>query len=346
MCELLTSDIVDADYRKRLRAEADAGNRIAERLLLLHLLADHDLDEIEAHLEHCSDANHQRFLAAELRCFHGWPGIEPWQDLLRESALAGHREAQLVVSHYHAWARNSGHLPKRGDSDDCSVAGWCEWSVPDWMPVISGQGLVVERSTLFAPPAVVAYLRALLGQQLRPSAVIDPDSGQAIAHPVRINRSAQWLPEQLGWVGKLFECRLAEAAGFEVAHGEVPSLLHYGPGQRYKPHLDCISSKQAASAEGIAQGGQRTLTILLAMGNEDLVGGETYFPQLKSGTQAATGQLLRFNNTDADGQPLRSSLHEGRPITAGEKWLLSKWVREQTTPYGREICLGPLDSDQ
>lgn len=341
----MTSNTVGADYRERLRTEAAAGNSIAERLLLLHLLAGDDPDEIEALLKRCSDADHRRYLEAELRCFHGWPGNESWQDLLCQSAAAGHREARLVVSHYHAWARSSGHLPPDAAADDCSVRGWCDWSAPEWTPVISGQGLVVERSTGFAPRTVITYLRSLLGQQLRPSAVIDPDSGQAIAHPVRINQSAQWLPEHLGWVGKLFECRLAEAAGFEVAHGEVPSLLHYGPGQRYKSHLDCISSKQAASPEGIAQGGQRTLTILLAMGDDDFEGGDTYFPQLKSGTNAATGELLRFNNTDDNGLPLRSSLHEGRPVTAGEKWLLSKWVRERATPYGREIGLVGMDND-
>jgi len=336
---------VRTDYRDRLRADADAGNRIAERLLLLDSLADRNPDEIGALLHRCKDPDHRRYLEAELRCFHGWPGNESWQDLLCQSAAAGHREAQLVVSHYHAWARSSGHLSIDDAADDCSVEGWCEWSAPEWTPVIAAEGLVVERSAEFAPRPVVAYLRSLLGQQLRPSAVIDPDSGQAIAHPVRINQSAQWLPEHLGWVGKLFECRLAEAGDYPVAHGEVPSLLHYGPGQRYKSHLDCISSKQAASPEGIAQGGQRTLTILLAMGNDDFTGGDTYFPHLKSGVQAATGELLRFNNTDENGQPLRSSLHEGQPVTAGEKWLLSKWVRERTTPYGREIGLGAIDAD-
>ncbi len=335
---------MDTDYRERLRADADAGNRIAERLLLLDLLAARDLDAIGALLGRCNDGDHRRFLEAELRCFHGWPGDEPWQDLLRQSAAAGHGEAKLVVSVYHAWARGSGMLPLDDARDDCSVEGWWKWSGPEWAPVISGRGLLVERSTEFAPRAVVAYLRSLLGPQLRPSAVIDPDSGRAIAHPVRINQSAQWLPEHLGWTGKLFESRLAAAAGFELMHGEVPSLLHYGPGQRYKAHLDCISSKQAESAEGLAQGGQRTLTILLAMGNDDFTGGETFFPQLNAGAKVATGELLRFNNTDKDGHPLRSSLHEGKPVKIGQKWLLSKWVREKPTPYGLEIGVMANDS--
>ena len=247
-----------------------------------------------------------------------------WQDALCGCAEAGHAEARNVVALYDAWS---------GDGS------WDSWQPPAWTEVIAGDGLVVERSEEFAPRPLVGYLRAILGPLLQPSAVIDPDTGKAIAHPVRINQSAQWFPEQLGWIGKLFEQRLAATGGYDPACGEVPSLLHYGPGQRYKAHLDCISRKQAESPEGIEQGGQRTLTLLLALGDDDYEGGETWFPHFDSGASADTGQLLRFNNTGAEGEPLRNSLHAGQPITRGEKWLLSKWVRERPTPYGREICL-------
>jgi prolyl 4-hydroxylase len=312
---------VTSEFRERLRSDADAGNRIAERLLLLTLLGDDDRDEITALLQRCDDPDHRRYLEAELQCFHGWSGDTPWEQLLQECAAAGHPEARNVVALYDAWSHDG------------------DWQPPAWTTVASGKGLVVERSDNFAPPVLVGFLRSLLGQQLQPSAVIDPDSGKAIAHPVRINQSAQWYPEQLGWIGKLFEQRLAATGDYDVSCGEVPSLLHYGPGQRYKAHLDCISSKQAESDEGIAQGGQRTLTLLLSLGNDDYEGGDTWFPHLEAGAKAGTGQLLRFNNTDEDGQPLRSSLHAGQPVTSSEKWLLSKWVRERTTPYGREICL-------
>jgi hypothetical protein len=312
---------VASDYRERLRADADAGNRIAERLLLLNLLGGDERDEIHALLARCPDPDHRRYLEAELQYFHGWPGDSPWQDLLHESAAAGHAEARNVIAIYEAWSSDT------------------DWQPPAWTTTVAGEGLLVERSDEFAPPVIVAFLRNLLGPQLQPSAVIDPDTGKAIAHPVRINQSAQWYPEHLGWIGKLFELRLSAAGGFDVSCGEAPSLLHYGPGQRYNAHLDCISRKQAESAEGLAQGGQRTMTLLLALGNDDYEGGETWFPRLEAGAKAATGQLLRFNNTSEDRQPLRSSLHAGQPVTGGEKWLLSKWVREHETPYGREICL-------
>jgi len=329
---------MDKNYVEHLRSGVAAGNIAAERLLLLASLQHDDRDEIEALLARCKDTDHRRYIAAELQCFHGRPGDEPWQDLLRHCAEAGHREAQFVVSVYHEWARRTGRIPEDAPNDSFS-AGWDEWRAPEWTEVISGSGIRVERSAEFAPRPLVGYLRSILGPRLEPSAVIDPDSGQAIAHPVRINQSTQWVPEMLGWVGKLFEIRLAETGQYAVSNGEVPSLLHYCPGQRYKAHLDCIGNKLAESEQGRAEGGQRTLTILLAMGNDDLTGGDTWFPRLKKGAKAAPGELLRFNNTDQDGQPLPNSLHEGQAVTSGQKWLLSKWVRANSTPYGREICL-------
>jgi hypothetical protein len=338
---------MDEKFRQQLRKDAAAGNKVAERLLLNSWLAEENHGEINAFLANYpagDSATGKQFLEAELRCLHNWPGDKSWQALLRECCDAGHVEARFVSSVYHEWARFSGFLPPSGsEAIDSWEDGWSGWTPPDWTTVLEKDGVRVEQSGGFVPRSLVGFLRSVLGPQLRPSAVVDPESGRTIAHPVRINQYAQWLPEHLGWAGKLFECRLAETSGYTVSHGEALSLLHYRPGQRYKAHLDCIPSKQVRSAEGQEQGGQRILTVLLALGDDDYTGGETNFPRLQGAVKAATGELLRFNNADADGQALPASLHEGCAIDSGEKWLLSKWVRQQSTPYGREtsiICPG------
>ncbi len=334
---------MDEKYRDQLLADAETGNKVAERLLLYGLLAEREHEEIAAlleRLEQRSGAADRGFLEAELGCFHAWPCSLPWPDLLRECCDAGHPEASFVSAVYHDWAQCGGKLAHGADdSSQLWAEGWSDWTLPIWTTIIDCEGVKVERSNGFAPYALLGSLRSMLSSRLLPSTVIDPNSGAAMAHPVRINRSTQWLPEQLGWIGKLFECRLAASCGYEVAHGEVLNLLHYRRGQRYKPHLDCISSEQAGSPGGQAQGGQRTMTILVGLGSDDFTGGETYFPALEVGVQVAAGELLRFNNADADGQPLQSSVHEGKPLESGEKWLLSKWVRQRPTPYGREVVI-------
>lgn len=328
---------MDAEHLAQLQQDAESGNRIAERLLLLTWLGADQRDALGDYLAAIRDDSHRHYVTAELACFHAYDSDPHWSELLRDSAAAGHTEAQSMVSLYHDWARHCGLL--NDDADDCSDPNWHAWQPPTWTTMAYGQGLTIEKSTAFIPRSLVNYLRQLLGPQLRPSVVVDPDSGQAIAHPVRVNRAAQWYPEALGWIGKLFECRLAVTGGYAVNQGEVASLLHYVPGQQYKAHYDCIPRKHVDSEEGQAQGGQRTHTLLLALGNDDYAGGETAFPHLDARVRTDTGELMRFNNTDDDGEPNRFSLHEGTPVTTGEKWLLSKWVREAPTPYGRELCL-------
>ena len=338
---------------KELFAAADAGNKVAERLLLHDLLSRGAKEEIElllakkAQREGESNARYQR---AELACFHGYGGDDSWENLLRRCCEEGHKEALFVAAVYHDWSGHnaaaelftkqiSGQATSAEGRDTQWLTGWSDWAKPAWQLVAEKDDVAIHRSGVFATPWLIGFLRSMLGPMLRPAAVIDPESGETVAHPVRINRVAQWVPEHLGWIGKLFECRLADAVGYPVEHGEVLSLLHYQPGQRYKPHVDCLGIKQATSEEGRREGGQRIATVLFGMGNDDVVGGDTHFPKLDVSVRPATGEIVQFNNTNAENEPLPASLHEGTAVESGEKWLLSKWVRESTTPYGQELHL-------
>jgi prolyl 4-hydroxylase len=44
--------------------------------------------------------------------------------------------------------------------------------------------------------------------------------------------------------------------------------------------------------------------------------------------KGAAGDAFLFHNCDAaTGTPDRATLHAGLPVTSGQKWLLSKWLR-------------------
>jgi len=327
------------DYVATLKRETAAGNPVARSLLVNHSLstgANGEIEAILAGLRDRGDAIGATFLLAELNCFHGWEAACDWRELLAECCDAQHPEAMFVAALYREWQALS--APDQA-TDDPRSAEFGGWQAPDWRSVVNAEGLLVEQADGFAPERLLHFICANLGRLLQPSAVVDPDSGKPVQHPVRVNRAAQWLPEHLGWTGKLLETRLAAAGGYHPEQGEVFSLLHYRVGEHYKAHYDCLPGDQATSDSGLAQGGQRTLTVLLTLGAPGFEGGQTWFPRLECGASPPAGALLRFNNVDDTGQPLRASLHEGQAVTQGEKWLLSKWVREQPTPYGSEIQL-------
>ena len=224
---------------EHLIVAADGGNRVAERLLLNHLLASKStagiaqLLERKAKRESAVDA---RFLQAELACFHQYPCEEGWSGVLQACCRAGHKQALVVASAYHGWSGNheaaaaigrliAGEKIPQADMGKLWVEGWSGWISPTWRVVAERDGVSVTRSTTFATRALIGLLRNMLTPLLRPAAVVDPSSGKTIAHPVRFNRVAQWLPEHLGWSKTRRSTLLAEAPQLSGYLFETPDPL-------------------------------------------------------------------------------------------------------------------------
>ena len=103
-------------------------------------------------------------------------------------------------------------------------------------------------------------------------------------------------------------------------------MLHYAPGQEFKPHFDFLDPDIPSDADEIARRGQRNMTLLVYL-NDDYTGGETEFPVLGLRYKGRKGDALLFRNLDSAGAPDRRMLHAGLTPVTGEKWLLSQWTR-------------------
>lgn len=66
--------------------------------------------------------------------------------------------------------------------------------------------------------------------------------------------------------------------------------------------------------------------------NDGYQGGSTFFPRLQIEVKGRRGDMLHFHNLQANGLGHKDSLHAGVPVTAGEKWLLSQWIRSEAYP--------------
>jgi prolyl 4-hydroxylase len=111
---------------------------------------------------------------------------------------------------------------------------------------------------------------------------------------------------------------IAAASGTRYGWGEPLHVLRYRPGQQYRPHHD-------AHAFGPPEK-RRIATALLYL-NDAYEGGETHFPEIKVTVRGAVGDLLIFHNLTADQAPDPRMTHAGLPITRGEKWLATRWIR-------------------
>jgi prolyl 4-hydroxylase len=64
--------------------------------------------------------------------------------------------------------------------------------------------------------------------------------------------------------------------------------------------------------------------------NQPESGGATAFNYLDLAVEPRIGDILIWNNMALDGSPNPWTAHEGRPVQAGTKYIVTKWYRERT----------------
>lgn len=179
-----------------------------------------------------------------------------------------------------------------------------------------GEAPRVWRIARFLSPAECAHIAGAAADLLAPSEVVDPGTGRLIRDPVRTSDAAVIGPTRETLPIQAILRRIAAATGTEVDHGEPLALLRYTPGQQYRPHMDTLPPPAS----------QRVKTALLYL-NEGYGGGQTRFEASGLTVTGRGGDLIWFDNVDAAGRPNRASRHSGLPVTAGAKWLATRWIR-------------------
>ncbi len=166
-------------------------------------------------------------------------------------------------------------------------------------------------------------LIAIGKEHLQMATVIDEQSGATNPHPERLSQMA-WPEKGRYPLLQRIATGIAQFTGIPESHQEPLQILQYGVGGEYRPHFD-------AFAEGnptLQQGGNRQLTMILYL-NQGMEGGETVFPELGIRVYPLAGSGVLFRNLNSQGQREPLSLHAGNPITRGEKWIATIWIRQR-----------------
>jgi len=169
-----------------------------------------------------------------------------------------------------------------------------------------------------------AHVAALAQPRLTPSVVVDSRTGRQSPHPIRTSEGTVLGPIQQDLVIHALNQRFAAVTGTGVRQGEPLSVLRYAPGQQYRLHHDCLPG----------EANQRVLT-LIAYLNDGYDGGATGFPENAVEFRGQTGDALIFANTLPDGRADERNRHAGLPVTQGEKWVATRWIRARDfDPWG------------
>jgi prolyl 4-hydroxylase len=187
---------------------------------------------------------------------------------------------------------------------------------------IPAQGLDVFVLRDFLRAKECDALCRLIDADRKPSGLLaaDPDP------EFRTSESCNLRPQDA--VNLAVEQRVDKLLGIEHSHGETIQGQRYAVGQQFKAHHDFFYTDQPYWPEQERTGGQRTWTAMMFL-NEPDAGGQTAFPKAGVRVTPRTGNILIWNNLDEFGQPNMFSLHQGMPVEAGVKYVITKWYRER-----------------
>jgi prolyl 4-hydroxylase len=169
----------------------------------------------------------------------------------------------------------------------------------------------------------------LTSGKMKSSEVVDRQSGGSYQSNVRKSEGCHFERGENALVQRLEE-RIRALTGIPVDHGEPLQMLHYGIGGEYLAHQDFFEPKDPGSAKLTQVGGQRVATLVMYL-NEVAEGGATDFPELELSVKPKKGSGVYFEYHNKAGEIDTRCLHAGMPVARGDKWIVTKWLRER--PY-------------
>ncbi|MEN0006383.1 MAG: 2OG-Fe(II) oxygenase [Bacteroidota bacterium] len=119
--------------------------------------------------------------------------------------------------------------------------------------------------------------------------------------------------------------RMADEVGSWVTHAEQLSGHVYEEGQEFKDHTDFFS--QESYVNHCLSSGQRTWTVMVYL-NDVEEGGHTEFLEIGKSFAPKKGTAVIWKNADSKDEVNPATLHCGRPVLKGKKFILTKWFRE------------------
>jgi prolyl 4-hydroxylase len=138
-------------------------------------------------------------------------------------------------------------------------------------------------------------------------------------------------------VTRMLERRLSAMTQWPIERFEPCSFVSYRPGEEYRPHVDYFTDEQIVANEQLKGdfGGQRIATFLLYLRAPE-EGGETCYLHPGVHVTGETGMGVLHYNVTASGEQDRASIHSGKPIVRGEKWLWRSTLRQRSL-YERQV---------
>ena len=177
----------------------------------------------------------------------------------------------------------------------------------------------------FATPELCAWLVSRGKDKLRPSMMCDGQKSIFLA--TRTCSDFAFTLVEGGVVLLLLRIRISLVTGLKPEQMEPPQIFHYALGQEIKAHYDSLHDKEHPYGRDGTYQGDRLATFLMYL-NDDYEGGDLDFVKVGFTYKGKTGDGIFFASM-REGKPDPQSLHGARPVTKGEKYILSQWIHDR-----------------
>jgi len=161
--------------------------------------------------------------------------------------------------------------------------------------------------------------------KLQRSTIIDPDTGRPEIIDSRSSENTAFQLSETPFIDRL-DRRISALMNRPLENGEGLQVVRYGVGGEFRSHFDYFPPDQPGHAAHLARGGQRTATLVVYL-NDVESGGDTVFPNAGISISPRKGQAVYFRYFNNRGQLDPMTEHAGAPVLAGEKWIMTKWMR-------------------
>ncbi len=192
----------------------------------------------------------------------------------------------------------------------------------DWVSSLREPRVVVFGGLL--SDAECVELMALAQPRLARSETVQNETGGSEVHAARTSDGMFFERGEKPLIARI-ETRIAELLCWPVSQGEGLQILRYRPGAEYRPHFDFFDPQHPGTPRILERGGQRVGTLVIYL-NTPEGGGSTLFPDAGLEVAPVRGNAVFFSYDRPHAST--KTLHAGALVTAGEKWVATKWLRE------------------
>ena len=260
-------------------------------------------------------------------------GCRP-QDVIEAMKTSGWHEDVAVKAMEQTLRDHLATLP--ADAEDLPPATPVPGPALDGAPtVLKVAGHEVRVLTTMKHPRVVVFggllsddecsgLMALAEPRMARSETVDNATGGSEVNAARTSDGMFFERGEHALIRTL-EQRFAELLCWPLENGEGLQILRYRPGAEYRPHHDYFDPVHSGTPRILERGGQRVGTLVIYLSTPD-GGGATTFPDVGLEVAPVRGNAVFFSYERA--HISTKTLHGGAPVTAGEKWVATKWLRQ------------------